>query len=87
MSRERHAGNPAPKTPELVNECPANCAKVLGILQRHSHAEDLLTLLGWGNLGTVARRSCHGVVFRLARPRGWILSTLAEKFSIFCTSF
>lgn len=62
---------------------PACC----GCRRSQGCAGDLLALLAQGNLGTGAVRGCHGFVFRLARPRSWILSTLAEKFSIFCAAF
>lgn len=58
-----------------------------GCWQSHGCARDPLPLLGRGDLGTAAGRSCHGVVFSLARLWSWILSTLAEKLSIFCTAF
>lgn len=53
----------------------------------HGCAGDLLTLLSWGDLGTAAGRSRHGVVFSLTRSWSWILSTLAERFSILCITF
>lgn len=53
----------------------------------HGQDGDPLALLSRGDPGTAAGRSCHRVVFSLARPRIWILSTLAEKFSIFCIAF
>lgn len=58
-----------------------------GCRRSHGRARDPLTLHDRGELGTAAGRSRHGVVFSLARPRSWILSTLAEKFSIFCIAF
>lgn len=58
MSRERHAGNPAPKTPEIVNELPVSRARVPWMLAEPGPAGDPLALLSQGNLGEAVTGFC-----------------------------